>query len=74
MKVLKVSKKLDFGIKTRFYAFKEFVKLEIDDKFSFVKICIHVDVIEGSIDKFDLERWERFIKSDEKMIFEICIL
>lgn len=74
MKMIKINQKLDFGINTRFYAFKEFIKLDVDEKFSSIRLCVHVDVVEGVTEKFDIEKWERFIKSDQKMVFEIFLL
>lgn len=73
MKMLKISHKVNFGIITKYYSFKEILSLEFDDKFTFIKLYAHLDKIDGMIEKFDLEKWEKFVTSNEKTIFEICI-
>lgn len=73
MKIIKVSHKQDWGIRIKFFNFEKLKKLEFDDKFSSIKLCIDVEIIEGAIEKFDMEKFEKFIKSDERMIFEICV-
>jgi hypothetical protein len=73
MKMIRVNQKQDFGIKTKFYAFAEFKKIEFDEKFTFVKLCLGVDILEGPIERFEIEKWMKFGISDEKAIFEIYI-
>lgn len=73
MKIIKVIKKTNSITKTNFYAFKEFIKLEIDNKFLFIKLHVHLDILEGDAENFDLKKFEKFIKSDANMIFEIML-
>jgi hypothetical protein len=73
MKMIRINHKTDFGIRIKIYAFTEFKKIEFDEKFTFVKLCLGVDVMEGPIERFDIEKWMKFGISDEKSIFEIFI-
>jgi hypothetical protein len=73
MKFIKIVQKSNSITKTNFYAFKEFIKLEVDNKFLFLKLHINFDVVEGDVENFDVKKFERFIKSDANMIFEIML-
>lgn len=73
MKMLKIRKKFDFGVITKYYAFKEILSLEFDENFTFLKLQSEKDTIDGPLDRFDIEKWELFVISNGKLIFEICM-
>lgn len=73
MKMLKIRKKFDFGVITKYYAFDQILCLEFDENFTFLKLLSEQDKIDGEIDRFDVEKWELFVTSNSKSIFEICM-
>lgn len=73
MKMIKVNYKQDFGMGTNFYNTLELKKIEYSQKINLIKLSIGNDIFEGEIDNFSLEKFEKFIRSEEKIIFEFCI-
>ena len=73
MKMLKVKKKYEFGTSTKYYAFTQILSLEFDENFTFLKFLSEQDKFEGSMERFDIEKWEIFVTSSNKSIFEICM-
>ena len=73
MKMLKIRKKFDFGVITKYYAFTQILVLEFDENFSFLKLQSEQDKMDGTIERFDVEKWEQFVTSNSKSIFEICM-
>ncbi len=71
MKMLKIRKKFNFGIITKYYAFAQILSLEFDENFTFLKLLSEQDKIDGAIERFDIEKWEQFVISNSKLIFEI---
>lgn len=71
MKMLKVRKKNDFGVLVKYYAFSQILSLEFDEAFTFLKLLSDQDRLDGKIDRFDIEKWEQFVTSNSKLIFEI---
>lgn len=73
MKMLKIRKKFDFGLITKYYSFSQFLSIEFDEEFTFIKLQTEQDKIDGAIQRFDVEKWELFVTSNSKLIFEISI-
>jgi hypothetical protein len=73
MKMIKVSYKKEWGIRVSFYNIQQLRKLEYDEKLNFIKLFIDVDIIEGCVEGFDMEKFGRFARTEERMIFEFCI-
>ena len=71
MKMLKIKKKFDFGVMTKYYAFTQILSLEFENEFTFLKLLSSEDKIEGKIERFEIEKWEQFVTSNNKSIFEI---
>lgn len=74
MKLIRVNHKMDWGVSIKFYTYKNLRKVEYNEKLSSFKLIIDVDVIEGHIEQFDVEKFEGFAKAeDDLMVFEICV-
>jgi len=73
MKMIRVNHKQDWGMSIKFYNFSFLKRIDYSEKFSTIKVSIDVDVIEGQIENFDIDKFSKFAISDEKMIFEIYI-
>jgi hypothetical protein len=73
MKMIRVNYKQDFGVGTNFYNTHEFKKIEYSQKVNLIKLSIGNDIFEGEIENFNMEKFEKFIVSDDRNIFEFCI-